>query len=137
VELGQLPGSEAYRDIKLHPEGITFPGLLIWRIGGDLFFASIGHTSTALRVSLAVRPNVKRVLLDFAPVNDIDISACDELLNFIKELQSRGITVAFSRVRDAVRDDMRAAGIEAIVGPGNFHERTTDGVRAWQRQCMQ
>ena len=137
AELGQLPGSEAYRDIKLHPEGITFPGLLIWRIGGDLFFASIGHTSTALRVSLAVRPNVKRVLLDFAPVNDIDISACDELLNFIKELQSRGITVAFSRVRDAVRDDMRAAGIEAIVGPGNFHERTTDGVRAWQRQCMQ
>ena len=137
AELGQLPGSEAYRDIKLHPEGITFPGLLIWRIGGDLFFASIGHTSTALRASLAVRQNVKRVLLDFAPVNDIDISACDELLNVIKELQSRGITVAFSRVRDAVRDDMRAAGIEAIVGPGNFHERTTDGVRAWQRQGMQ
>src|SRR5262249_33863307 len=84
AELGQPPGSEAYRDIKLHPEGSTFPGLLIWRIGGDLFFASIGHTSTALRASLAVRPEVKRVLLDFAPVNDIDISACDELLNVIK-----------------------------------------------------
>ena len=81
-----------------------------------------------------MRPDVKRVLLDFAPVNDIDISACDELLSLIKELQSRGITVAFSRVRDAVRDDMRAAGIEAIAGPDNFHERTTDGVRAWQRQ---
>jgi sulfate permease, SulP family len=34
-------------------------------------------------------------------------------------------------VRDVVRDDMRLAGIEAIVGPSNFHERITDGVRAW------
>jgi MFS superfamily sulfate permease-like transporter len=41
--LGQLPGTEAYRDVQRHPEAITFPGLLIWRIGGDLFFASIGH----------------------------------------------------------------------------------------------
>ena len=49
-------------------------------------------------------------------------------------LQSRGISVAFARVRDAVRDDMRLAGIEAVVGPDNFYERTTDGVRAWQRQ---
>ena len=77
---------------------------------------------------------MKCVLLDFAPVNFIDITAGDELLSLIKELQTRGITVAFVRVRDSVRDDMRRPGIEAIVGPSNFHERTTDGVLAWQRQ---
>lgn len=77
---------------------------------------------------------MKRVLLDFTPVNFIDISAADELLSLIKELQNRDITVAFVRVRDVVRDDMQLAGIEAIVGPSNFYERTTDGVRAWQGQ---
>src|SRR6266852_4164736 len=41
--LGQLPGEEAYRDVRLHPEARTFSGLLIWRPGGDLFFASIGR----------------------------------------------------------------------------------------------
>src|SRR6516225_3254796 len=131
--LGQLPDTEAYRNIERHPEAITFPGLLIRRIGGDLFFASVGHVSEALIASLAVRQDVKRVLLDFGPVNFIDISAGDELLSLIKKLQSRGITVAFARVRDVVRDDMRLAGIEAIVGPSNFHERITDGVRAWQQ----
>ena len=45
------------------------------------------------------------------PVNFIDISAADELLSLIKELQSRGITVAFARVRDVVRDDMRLVGL--------------------------
>ena len=73
---------------------------------------------------------MKRVLLDFAPVNFIDISAADGLLGLVKDLQKTGIIVAFARVRDAVRDDMRLAGIEATVGPSNFHERITDGVRA-------
>jgi anti-anti-sigma regulatory factor len=34
------------------------------------------------------------VLLDFGPVNFIDITASDELLSLIKELRSRGITLA-------------------------------------------
>jgi len=134
AELGQLPGTEAYRDVKRHPEAATFPGLLIWRIGGDLFFASIGHMSAALQASLAARPDVKRVLLDCASVNFIDVSAGDELLALIKALQKTDIAVAFVRVRDAVRDDMRRAEIEAAVGRANFFERTTDGVRAWQQQ---
>ena len=129
--LGQLPDTEAYRSVQRHPETITFPGLLILRIGGNLFFASVGHVSEALKASLAARPDVKRVLLDFGPVNFIDITASDELLSLIKALRSRGITLAFARVRDVVRDDMRLAGIEAVVGPSNFHERITDGVRAW------
>jgi SulP family sulfate permease len=128
--LGQLPDTEAYRNVERHPEAIAFPGLLIWRIGGDLFFASVGHVSEALKASLAARPDVKRVLLDFGPVNFMDISASDELLSLIKKLQSQGFTLAFARVRDVVRDDMRLAGIEAIVGVANFHERITDGVRA-------
>ena len=131
--LGQLPETEAYRSAQRHPEVITFPGLLIWRIGGDLFFASIGHVREALQVSLDAQAEVKRVLLDFGPVNFIDVTASDELLSLIKKLKNRGITVAFARVRDVVRDDMRLAGIEAIVGASNFYERITDGVRAWHQ----
>src|SRR6516162_9590864 len=128
--LGQLPGTEAYRDVQRHPEAITFPGLLIWRIGGDLFFASIGHVGEALKASLDARLDVNRVLLDFSQVNFIDSTASDEFLRLINELKNRGFTLAFARVRDAVRDDMRLAGIEAIVGPRNFYGRLTDGVRA-------
>ncbi len=133
--LGQLPGTEAYRDVLRHPEARTFPGLLIWRAGGDLFFASIGHVGAALNAALAMaHPPARQVLLDVDSVNFIDTSACDELLNTITELQHRGIAVAFARVRDGVRERMRLTGIEAAVGPDNFHERVTDGVRAWQRQ---
>jgi MFS superfamily sulfate permease-like transporter len=109
--------------------------LLIWRVGGDLFFASIGHLETALKRSLAqIRPPVEHVLLDFSSVNYIDVSACDQLISFIKELKNQRVTVAFARVRDPVRQHMQLGKIEAVVGPANFHERITDGVTAWQRR---
>jgi MFS superfamily sulfate permease-like transporter len=133
AELGQLPGTEAYRDVKRHPQALVFPGLLIWRAGGDLFFASIGHFGEGLKAALAAsRPPAKHVLLDAGSVNFIDTSGCDELLRFIKELHSQGITFAFARVRDQVRERMQLGGIEAVVDSTNFHERMTDGVRAWQ-----
>ena len=120
AELGQLPGTEAYRDVKRHPEAATFPGLLIWRTGGDLFFASIGHLSAALKASLAARPDVKRVLLDCASVNFIDVSAGDELLGLIKALQKTGIAVAFVRVHDAVRDPQRLGRDQDVAPRGHL-----------------
>ncbi|HJY50832.1 MAG TPA: SulP family inorganic anion transporter [Stellaceae bacterium] len=133
--LGQLPGTEAYRDVRRHPEARTFPGLLIWRVGGDLFFASIGHLVADLNAALAAaRPPAKHVLVDADSLNFIDASACDALLSSIKQLQSQGITIAFARVRDEVRERMRLWGIEAPVGSANFYERVTDGVCAWQQR---
>jgi high affinity sulfate transporter 1 len=136
--LGQLPGTEAYGDVQHHPEAVTFPGLLIWRVGGDLFFASVGQLRMSLTKSLAeTQTQVKHVLLDFSSVDFIDVTACDELLAFIKELQSQGVTIAFARVQDTVREDMQLSGIDAVVGAANFHERITCGVRAWQASASQ
>jgi len=133
--LGQLPGEEAYRDVRRHPEAITFPGLLIWRVGGDLFFASVGHLDEGLKAALAAcQPSATHVLLDADSVNFADTTGCDALLSAIKELQSRGITFAFARVRDEVRERLRLAGIETAVNSSNFYERVTDGVLAWQEQ---
>src|SRR5207253_714218 len=102
--LGQLPGEEAYRDVRLHPEAITFPGLLIWRPGGDLFFASIGHVGHGLKAALAAsHPPVRYVLVDAESVNLVDTTALDELSSVVKELQDQGMTVGLARVRDQVR----------------------------------
>ncbi|TCA16346.1 SulP family inorganic anion transporter [Rhizobium leguminosarum] len=131
AELGQVPGVEAYRDVERHPDARTFDRLLIWRAGGDLFFATIGRMAGMLKEALSARPEVRCALLDFSSVNFIDVTAVDGLSVLIKDLRSVGVTVAFSHIRDPVRDAMRLAGIEELVGPGRFYERTTDGVNAW------
>jgi len=133
--LGELPGTEAYRDVKLHPEAVTFPGLLIWRPDGALLFFNVGRFDEGLMKALATsRPPTTHVLLDADAVSFIDTSTCDALLDVIKQLQRQGITFAFARVRDPVRERMRLCGIEAAVDSSNFYERVTDGVRAWQRR---
>jgi MFS superfamily sulfate permease-like transporter len=48
-------------------------------------------------------------------VNFIDTTACDALLSIITEMQSRGITFAFARMYDPVRDRMRRYGSECDV----------------------
>jgi MFS superfamily sulfate permease-like transporter len=75
------------------------------------------------------------VLLDFESVNSLDVTGGDELLRLVRELHSRGIGVGLVRVRDTIREDLRRAGIVDEVGPDNFYERTTDGVRAFVHQA--
>jgi len=134
VVLGQLPGTEAYRDIERHPEGRTFPGMLIWRVGGDMFFASAGRVVEGIKAALAAsRPPAKYVLIDAESMNFMDTSACDELLRLAQELHGLGVVLAFARVRDEVREVMRLGGLESLVGASNFYERITDGVDHWQR----
>ena len=133
--LGQLPGARGLSRRPAPPRGAHLPWAADLARGGDLFFASIGHLGEGLKAALAANhPPAKHVLLDADSVNFIDTSACDAVLNTIKELQSQGITFAFARVRDEVRERMRLAGIEAAVGSTNFYERVTDGVRAWQQR---
>jgi high affinity sulfate transporter 1 len=132
--LGRLPDTGVYRDIRRHPEAITIPGLLIWRPGGNLFFASIGHVAASLKDALATHdPAAKHILLAWNWVSFVDTTASDGLLNVILELRNKGVTVAFAGVHDLVREQLRAGGVEAVVPPANFHERVADGVEAWQR----
>jgi high affinity sulfate transporter 1 len=130
--LGKLSGEQAYRDVRLHPEAQTFPGLLIFNPGGALFFASAGQLERELRSALSrASPSVRRVLLDGSSITFVDSSACDILLRLIRSLQDEGVSFAFARVRDPVRARLQRGGVVDAVGATSFHDRLTDGVRAF------
>jgi len=132
--LGKLPGEEAYRDVRLHPDALTFPRLVIFNPGGALFFASMGRFETELRAALAqARPPPQEVLIDGSSITFIDSSARDALLTLILQLKAQGVSVAFARVRDPVRANMDKAGIVEAVGRQAFYDRVTDGVEAFLR----
>jgi high affinity sulfate transporter 1 len=130
--LGKLPGEQAYRDVRLHPEAQTFPGLLIFNPGGVLFFASVGRLDRELRTAIAqASPPVREVLLDSSAIAFVDSSACDSLLRLIHDLQGKRISIAFARLRDPVRATLQQAGVVDLVGAAAFYDRLTDGVQAF------
>jgi high affinity sulfate transporter 1 len=130
--LGKLPGEEAYRDVQLHPDARTFPGLLILNPGGSLFFASIDQFVREARAALAQsQPPARQVLIDGSSITFVDSSATDGLLTLIQQLKKQGVAVAFARVRDPIREKLKQAGIVDAVGADAFYDRLTDGVRAF------
>jgi MFS superfamily sulfate permease-like transporter len=128
--LGKLPGEDAYRDIRLHPDAETFPGLLIWNPGGALFFANADRFESDLKAAIAQNPTpVRQVLIDASSVTFIDTSAREVVARLIAELRRERISMSFARVRDPVLVMLERGGIVDSIGRSAFYERLTDGCR--------
>lgn len=130
--LGKLPNEEMYRDILRHPEAITIPGLLIFRISSDLIFPNANYFASQLKKAIKQsNSSVKQVLIDGESINFIDTTALEMLTKLNRELQQQGIIVSFARVRDYIRDRMRRSGLEQEIRTIYFYERISDGVKTF------
>jgi MFS superfamily sulfate permease-like transporter len=89
--LGRKPGTEVYRPRSdEHPEDQTFPGLLLVRAEGRIFFANAQNAGEQLwRLVDASDPKV--LVLDFSAVFDIEYSALKMLTEGEERLRDRGI----------------------------------------------
>ena len=132
--LGKMPGQDVYRNILRRPEARTIPGLLIFRLDGDLFFANATHCAEQVKraVSEATKP-VQEVLMDWETVNFVDTTAADMLVRLRAELAGEGITLRLARVRDSVREMLGPMGVEEAIGADHIYDSITRGVQAFRR----
>jgi sulfate permease, SulP family len=104
--LGRTPSGE-WRDPAHRPEAEPIPGLLVYRFAAPLFFANceLFRERIEVLVAAAIQP-VTAVVVDGAAIHDVDIMACDMLVELDSELRSRGIRLAFGNLRDRVLRDI-------------------------------
>ena len=104
--LGRTPDGE-WRDPAHRPEAVPVPGLLVYRFAAPLFFANceLFRERIEALVAGAAQP-VTAVVVDGAAIHDVDIMACDMLVELDGELRSRGIRLAFGNLRDRVLRDI-------------------------------
>jgi sulfate permease, SulP family len=89
--LGRKPGTDVFRArTPEHPEDETFPGLLIVRPEGRIFFANAQRVGDQIR-SLIEANEPKVLALDFSAVSDIEYSALKMLMESEERLRERGI----------------------------------------------
>jgi anti-anti-sigma factor len=88
--LGRKPDTDVFRPVsETHPDDETFPGLLIVRPEGRLFFANAQRVGEQLLPLIdAARPKV--VAMDFSAVPDIEYSALKMLIEGEERLRERG-----------------------------------------------
>ncbi len=131
--LGQIAQSDHYRDVKLHPEAQTYPGLLIYRFDAALVFPNAAHFADDLQRYLSqTQPPVTAVLVNAETINAVDVTGAEQLINLHTRLTSAGIGLYFAEVKDPVRQMFRQAGVEEAIGQAHFFESVRDGVEALQ-----
>ena len=103
--VGRLADSEAFVDVRHQPEAQQFPGLLIFRPNGILFFANANRVQNHLRqlVKSAGRA-LQAVLVNLEASPEIDVTSLEMLEQLRSELQESDIALYFSRVSDEVRE---------------------------------
>jgi high affinity sulfate transporter 1 len=92
-ELGRKPGTNVFRQrLKEHPEDETFPGLLLLRLEGRIFFANAENIGQKIRRLIdQAKPRV--VALDLSGVPDLEYTALKMLTEGEKKHRDRGVSL--------------------------------------------
>ncbi len=104
--VGQVPGTEHYRNILRH-EVITQPGILTVRVDESLYFANARYLEDAIYDMVAKRKSLKHVILMCPAVNAIDMSALESLEAISERLKNLGVQFHLSEVKGPVLDRLK------------------------------
>lgn len=101
--VGQVPGTEHYRNILRH-KVITQDTILSLRVDESLYFANARFLEDAIAREVADRPPLKHVILLCAAVNHIDMSALESLEEINDRLSDMNVKLHLSEVKGPVMD---------------------------------
>ena len=103
AEVGLVPGTEHFRNIKRH-RVITSDSVLSIRVDQSLYFANARFLEDYLYDRIAADPALKHVILMCSAINEIDTSALESLEAINERLASAGVTLHLSEVKGPVMD---------------------------------
>ncbi|GAA5125946.1 SulP family inorganic anion transporter [Alloalcanivorax gelatiniphagus] len=106
AELGQMPGTEHFRNVLRH-RVITSPRVLSIRVDESLYFANARRTEDAIYDRALHCDGRRHVVLLCSAINHIDASALDSLQALNRRLADAGVTLHLSEVKGPVMDQLQ------------------------------
>ncbi|MDP1731858.1 MAG: sulfate permease [Devosia sp.] len=103
--VGQVPGTEHYRNINRHKVH-TVPGILSIRVDESLYFANARYLEDLVYAQAAANPELEHVILMCSAVNAIDMSALESLEAINLRLADLGVHFHLSEIKGPVMDHL-------------------------------
>ncbi|MDQ7978115.1 sulfate permease [Paraburkholderia sp. SARCC-3016] len=127
--LGRVDDVRGFHDIERYPNATRIPGLLLFRWDAPLFFANSELFQERLLQAVDESPTpVRRIVVAAEPVTSVDVTSADMLLELIRILNERGITLHFAEMKDPVRDKLKRFELMELVGAERFHPTINSAV---------
>ena len=119
--LGRKPGTNVYRPRSdEHPEDETFPGLILFRLVGRLFFANTSNIGEKMsRLMGTEHPRV--VVLDLSAVPDLEYTALKILTEAENKLRVQGISLWLVGLNPGVLQTIQRSSLGGVLGREAMH----------------
>lgn len=114
--LGRKPGSNVFRPrTREHPEDETFPGLLLLRLEGRVFFVNAQRIAEKMK-ALIEEAKPKVVALDFSAVPDLEYTALKMLTEGEKRHRERGVALWLVGLNPHVLEMVQRSSLGKVLG---------------------
>jgi len=125
--LGKIPGHHGYYDLKRNKNSRPIKNTILYRFGGNLFFANIG--SFISDIENAIRDDTRFVIIDAGGIGNIDITSVDKLVALYNKLSAKGIQFYLTEQQGHVNDLIRQFGGEKLINEGKVRRTISLALR--------
>jgi sulfate permease, SulP family len=130
AELGRMPGTEHFRNVKRYHHLETWPDLLLLRVDEHLSFANTAWLEETLMNRVAASPRLKHLILVASGINGIDTSGLETLSRLAISFREAGITLHLAEVKGPVMDRLKRSHLLAEMAPGRVFLSAHEAVAA-------
>ncbi len=122
--LGRERGTQVYRELEEHPTDEQFPGVVVLRLDGGLFFATSDALEDRVREVALSTPGITGIVLDCEGIDFIDSQGSAKLGEVLELTERAGVTLRLARVKPAVAEVLRTRRL-----PRSARQRTNSRER--------
>ena len=127
--LGRIPGTQAFRGVKDHPEVETYPGMLVVRFDAGLFFASSNALEDRLReLAQDAGTPFDTIVISLEGTNFIDSQGSQALSDVLDLAETYGIEIRLARVKNPVYSLLTRDGVIDRLGKEHVYENIYEAV---------
>jgi high affinity sulfate transporter 1 len=119
--LGRKRGTNVFRPRSSdHPEDESFPGLLLLRLEGRIFFANAAHIAQKIR-PLVEQAHPRVVAIDLSAVPDLEYTALKMLTEAERRQRERGVALWLVGLNPEVRSVILRSSLGETLGREGLH----------------
>lgn len=131
--LGKPENIPGYHDMTRYPDASQVPGLLMVRWEAPLIFANANLFRKKLRKLIAqTEPLPVWVIIAAEPVNEVDTTAGELLVDLDLELNAAGIHLVFAELKDSAKEKIERYGLLETIDRRHFFPTIDAAVEAFQ-----
>jgi sulfate permease, SulP family len=128
--MGREPGTHVFRELDEHPGDEQYPGVVVLRLDGGLFFATSDALEDRVREVALSMPGITGIVLDCEGIDFIDSQGSAKMREIHELAGQAGLTLRLARLKPSVRELLTRDGILGRIGEENIHGNVDHAVKA-------